>query len=68
MSKTTYDDKATVKDNVQYLWDKGLLSAEIKDNKIARRYIYLDITPVAVLDYSYDNKGKLKETKVYSTT
>ena len=70
VSKTTYhqDDKTgqTKEDITQYLWDKGLLSAEIKDNKITRRYIYLDIMPVAVLDYGYDNKGKLNETRVYS--
>ncbi|WP_145916058.1 RHS repeat domain-containing protein [Moraxella nonliquefaciens] len=66
MSKTTYDDKQNIKDEVQYLWDKGLLSAEIKDDKVIRRYVYLDIMPVAVLDYGYDEKGKLNETKVYS--
>ncbi|KDN25616.1 RHS repeat-associated core domain-containing protein, partial [Moraxella bovoculi 237] len=49
IAKTTYDDKGAVKDNVQYLWDKGLLSAEIKDDKVIRRYVYLDIMPVAVL-------------------
>lgn len=71
ISKTVYNDKGAVKDNVQYLWDKGLLSAEIKDNKITRRYVYLDIMPVAVLDYTYqDNKGKVHDkpikTEVYS--
>ena len=66
VSKTTYDDKQNIKDTTQYLWDKGLLSAEIKDDKVIRRYVYLDIMPVAVLDYGYDEKGKLNETKVYS--
>ncbi|MDI4498973.1 RHS repeat protein [Moraxella nonliquefaciens] len=66
VSKTIYDDKQNIKDTTQYLWDKGLLSAEIKDNKILRRYIYLDIMPVAVLDYGYDEKGKLDKTQVYS--
>lgn len=66
IAKTTYDDKQNIKDTTQYLWDKGLLSAEIKDNKITRRYVYLDIMPVAVLDYGYDSKGKLNKTKVYS--
>ena len=42
------------------------MSAEIKDDKVIRRYVYLDIMPVAVLDYGYDSKGKLKEIKVYS--
>ena len=32
IAKTIYDDKGAVKDTTQYLWDKGLLSAEIKDN------------------------------------
>lgn len=70
-SKTVYNDKGAVKDTTQYLWDKGLLSAEIKDNKITCRYVYLDIMPVAVLDYTYqDNKGKVHDkpikTEVYS--
>ena len=70
ISKTIYqkDNQAnqTKEETTQYLWDKGLLSAEIKDDKVIRRYVYLDIMPVAVLDYGYDEKGKLNETKVYS--
>ena len=70
ISKTIYqkDNQAnqTKEETTQYLWDKGLLSAEIKDDKVIRRYVYLDIMPVAFLDYGYDEKGKLNETKVYS--
>ena len=70
ISKTIYqkDNQAnqTKEETTQYLWDKGLLSAEIKDDKVIRRYVYLDIMPVSVLDYGYDEKGKLNETKVYS--
>ncbi|MDI4498709.1 DUF2778 domain-containing protein [Moraxella nonliquefaciens] len=70
VSKTVYQKdnqtNQTKEETTQYLWDKGLLSAEIKDDKVVRRYIYLDIMPVSVLDYGYDEKGKLNETKVYS--
>ena len=70
IAKTTYykdhQTNQTKEETTQYLWDKGLLSAEIKDDKVIRRYVYLDIMPVAVLDYGYDEKGKLNETKVYS--
>ena len=70
ISKTIYQKdnqtNQTKEETTQYLWDKGLLSAEIKDDKVIRRYVYLDIMPVAVLDYGYDEKGKLNETKVYS--
>lgn len=70
IAKTTYykdhQTNQTKEETTQYLWDKGLLSAEIKDNKVIRRYVYLDIMPVAVLDYGYDGKGKLNDTKVYS--
>ena len=70
IAKTTYykdhQTNQTKEETTQYLWDKGLISAEIKDDKVIRRYVYLDIMPVAVLDYGYDEKGKLNETKVYS--
>lgn len=76
IAKTTYhqDDKTgqTKEETTQYLWDKGLLSAEIEHNQttgksqITRRYIYLDIMPVAILDYGYDEKGKLNKAEAYS--
>ena len=70
IAKSTYhkDDKTgqIKEETTQYLWDKGLLSAEIKDDKVVRRYIYLDIMPVAILDYTYNQKGKLDKTEVYS--
>ena len=70
ISKTIYqkDNQAnqTKEETTQYLWDKGLLSAEIKDDKVIRRYVYLDIMPVAFLDYGYDDKNNLKTTQVYS--
>lgn len=73
ISKTVYQQDTTgniKEDTTYYLWDKGLLSAEIKDNKvtgkpqITRRYIYLNITPVAIPDYTYTQKGTLDKAKI----
>ena len=67
IAKSTYhkDDKTgqIKEETTQYLWDKGLLSAEIKDDKVVRRYIYLDIMPVAILDYTYNQKRQTRQNR-----
>lgn len=44
----------------RYLWQSGLLDAEIKavngQEKLSRRYIYLEMRPIAVIDYDSDNQ------------
>lgn len=70
IEKTVYlkDDKTNQiqKETTNYLWHNGLLSAEIQNGNITRRYIYMDITPIAVIDYTYNNKGKMMTAQLYT--
>lgn len=70
IEKTVYlkDDKTNQiqKETTQYLWHNGLVSAKIKKGNITRRYIYMDITPIAVIDYTYNNKGKMMTAQAYT--
>ena len=47
----------------RYLWQSGLLDAEIKQvngqEKLSRRYIYLGMRPIAVIDYDKDNNASV---------
>lgn len=47
----------------RYLWQSGLLDAEIKQvngqEKLSRRYIYLGMRPIAVIDYDKDNQANV---------
>lgn len=47
----------------RYLWQSGLLDAEIKavdgQEKLSRRYIYLGMRPIAVIDYDKDNQASV---------
>lgn len=58
VSKTT---AANTKDKQEqrYLWQQGLLDAEIdvKDNQetVTRRYLYIGLRPIAMIDYDADN-------------
>lgn len=70
IEKTVYlkDNKTNQiqKETTNYLWHNGLLSAEIQNGNITRRYIYMDITPIAVIDYTYNNKGKMMTAQAYT--
>ena len=47
----------------RYLWQSGLLDAEIKvvngQEKLSRRYLYLGMRPIAVIDYDNDNQASI---------
>ncbi len=51
--------KTIANDEQRYLWQQGLLDAEIdsKDNQetVTRRYIYIGLRPIAMIDYDQDN-------------
>ncbi|TSB21768.1 DUF2778 domain-containing protein [Psychrobacter sp. YGAH215] len=55
--------KITANDEQRYLWQQGLLDAEIdvKDNQetITRRYIYVGLRPIAMIDYDIDNSASI---------
>ena len=55
-------------EKIQYLWDNGLVSAEINQRTsepfIAKRYIYIGIRPVAFI--TYDEKGDVNYYAVHS--
>lgn len=70
IEKTVYlkDNKTNQiqKETTNYLWHNGLLSAEIQNGNITRRYIYMDITPIAVIDYTYNSKSKMMTAQAYT--
>ncbi|TSB21670.1 RHS repeat-associated core domain-containing protein, partial [Psychrobacter sp. YGAH215] len=57
VSKTTADREQ------RYLWQQGLLDAEIEvnDNQetLTRRYIYIGLRPIAMIDYDVDNNASI---------
>ena len=62
VSKTT-DANTKDKHEQRYLWQQGLLDAEInvKDNQetLTRRYIYVGLRPIAMIDYDVDNNTSI---------
>ncbi|WP_019674074.1 RHS repeat-associated core domain-containing protein [Psychrobacter lutiphocae] len=58
VSKTTTNDKKD-KHEQRYLWQQGLI--EVKDSKetLTRRYIYVGLRPIAVIDYDSDNSPSI---------
>ncbi len=62
VSKTTDIDSES-KQEQRYLWQQGLLDAEIDFNagqeSLSRRYIYMGLRPVAVIDYDKDNNPSI---------
>ena len=62
VSKTTVSNTKN-KHEQRYLWQQGLLNAEIdvKDNQesITRRYIYVGLRPIAMIDYDADNNASI---------
>lgn len=55
--------KTQGKQTTRYLWQSGLLDAEIKQvngqEKLSRRYIYLGVRPIAMIDYDKDNQANI---------
>lgn len=55
--------KTIANDEQRYLWQQGLLDAEIKvnDNQetLTRRYIYIGLRPIAMIDYDADNNASI---------
>ena len=55
--------KTIANDEQRYLWQQGLLDAEIKvnDNQetLTRRYIYVGLRPIAMIDYDSDNSPSI---------
>ena len=62
VSKTTGINTEN-KQEQRYLWQQGLLDAEIDVNAgqeiLIRRYIYMGLRPVAVIDYDKDNNPSI---------
>lgn len=62
VSKTTGINTES-KQEQRYLWQQGLLDAEIDVNagqeSLSRRYIYMGLRPVAVIDYDKDNNPSI---------
>ena len=55
--------KTIANDEQRYLWQQGLLDAEIEvnDNQetLTRRYIYVGLRPIAMIDYDTDNNASI---------
>ncbi|WP_201587166.1 RHS repeat-associated core domain-containing protein [Psychrobacter sp. HII-4] len=55
--------KTIANDEQRYLWQQGLLDAEIdvKGSKeaVTRRYIYVGLRPIAMIDYDTDNNASI---------
>ena len=55
--------KTIANDEQRYLWQQGLLDAEIEvnDNQetLTRRYIYVGLRPIAMIDYDANNTASI---------
>jgi RHS repeat-associated protein len=49
VSKTVKTDKDSQTTN--YLWHGGMIDAEIQNGQVTKRYIFINLRPVAVIDY-----------------
>ena len=53
VSKTVKTDKDSQTTN--YLWHGGMVDAEIQNGQVTKRYIFINLRPVAVIEYENDS-------------
>ena len=49
--------KSANNQTTQYLWHGGMVDAEIQNGQITKRYIFINLRPVAVIEYENDDKN-----------
>jgi RHS repeat-associated protein len=66
VSKTTKTDKDSQTTN--YLWHGGMIDAEIQNGQVTKRYIFINLRPVAVIEYENDENNDQNSHKNNSTS
>jgi RHS repeat-associated protein len=66
VSKTTKTDKDNQTTN--YLWHGGMIDAEIQNGQITKRYIFINLRAVAVIEYENDTNSDQNSNKNDSTS
>ena len=44
---------------VEYLWHGGMIDAGIENSHVDKLYIFINLRPVAVIEYENDDKNRL---------
>jgi len=52
----------------QYLWHGGIIDAEIQNGQVTKRYIFINLRPVAVIEYENDTNSDQNSKKNDSTS
>ena len=50
----------------QYLWHGGMIDAEIQNSQVTKRYIFINLRPVAVIEYENDDKNNSTSGSKYA--
>jgi hypothetical protein len=66
VSKTVRTDKDSQTTN--YLWHGGMIDAEIQNGQVTKRYIFINLRPVAVIEYENDTNSDQNSKKNDSTS